>query len=701
MKEFKLFLLVIASSLLSILVHAQGATLLKTEQGVSLSYTREFYKKCKETPDREYNIYKITVYLSNNSGKSIKMASSWVSNNNSRYLNCISEYDNFGSMTFKPSGDLNATPEWDTRGKPWPSNSTLKGIYYIAVPIEDGEPPKPDWSMGGFVFVDDKKTYKAQPQWSEWKTDDCFSGLKYRVLGKEIYDLNRQYHYYFEFINEYKETIFFDFNLLDKNGKIRFGDRHTIRPEKNLAFNHKMTDNYIVSFSTEKVCFKLDNKNYSPCLTAEEDKDKMNAALAQKPVQEKKQETKTNPSNTKPPNFIADNKQVVLTVFEKSEWKNEEGMTNQKIEMATDGLHWMGINPGFYDLYKKTSATTYQLGEGKNYCIIEFLENNRIKHLCSGSPYIFYYTRLSNTNANETITSNQSKKTTPSETEEWQQENNGEKIKITMMEDGLKLTQKGQDIEFQKISSDEYKYISPGAQVESSLKFINNHKRLIYSFKNLSNAAYNHDDLYNLISASNEEKEKSSTDSKSISLEGEWEGEGYSSSQKMKITMTPEGINETNHFYNGVIWQYKKIAPDTYRYTYNGTKGSDYFTIKFINSNKIQVFRGMIDQSGFFCHRLLSLSEETKINTPNEKKSPSVAGTWNGDNGRSGTIVMASDGFTWTNQGESNGYLFKKTGNDTYRFDDGGNYCIVKFLSDTKLDYSCNGSHYAYFERRQ
>jgi nitrate/TMAO reductase-like tetraheme cytochrome c subunit len=109
MRKFILFLLVILSSFFSIFVNGQGATPLRNNRGVSLSYTREFYKKCKEITNREYNIYKITVYLSNNSGKSIKMADSWVSNNNSRYLNCISEYNNFGSMTFKPSGDLNAS----------------------------------------------------------------------------------------------------------------------------------------------------------------------------------------------------------------------------------------------------------------------------------------------------------------------------------------------------------------------------------------------------------------------------------------------------------------------------------------------------------------------------------------------------------------------------------------------------------------
>ena len=48
MKGFKLFLLIIVLFLPSIIIYAQGATSLRTDRGVSLSYTREFYKKCKE-----------------------------------------------------------------------------------------------------------------------------------------------------------------------------------------------------------------------------------------------------------------------------------------------------------------------------------------------------------------------------------------------------------------------------------------------------------------------------------------------------------------------------------------------------------------------------------------------------------------------------------------------------------------------------
>ena len=106
---------------------------------------------------------------------------------------------------------------------------------------------------------------KSQPQWSDLIKDECFPDLKYKYQGKDVYDLNHQYHYYFEATNNYKETIYFDFNLLDKDGKVRFGNRRSISPGKTIQFNHKMTDNYIVSFKMEKVCFRLDDGKYQSC----------------------------------------------------------------------------------------------------------------------------------------------------------------------------------------------------------------------------------------------------------------------------------------------------------------------------------------------------------------------------------------------------------------------------------------------------
>ena len=184
------------------------------------------------------------------------MADSWVSNKNPNYLNCISQYDNFGSMTFKPSGDLNASPEWDTQGKPWPGNSTLKGTYYIAVPVEDGEPPKPDWAMGGFAFVDDKKTNEAQ--WSGWISSDCYKGLTYQYQVRKLVNLNYQVHYDFRVKSSYSQTVQFIMSLKDETGKERFGTKYTIRPGAEIAFTEKMDGDYIKTTVIDKVWFPAD-----------------------------------------------------------------------------------------------------------------------------------------------------------------------------------------------------------------------------------------------------------------------------------------------------------------------------------------------------------------------------------------------------------------------------------------------------------
>ncbi len=263
MKKLNAVLIGAAVSFFSLKTNCQVRKTLKNDRGVSLSYSMQFYKNCKDGVDKEYKIYRITAYLSNESGRSIKMAESWVSANNSRYLNCISEYDNFGQIKFNPSGILNASPEWDTQGKPWPNNSTLSGTYYIAIPVEEKEPPAPDWAMGGFVFTDDKKT--TSPQWSSWISGDCFKKISYRYMGKELVNLNYQYHYYFQAKNDYAETIYFIMSLKDADGKERFGTRYSIRPGQTIEFVEKMDKNYIWFFAIEKVCFKIDNGKYVAC----------------------------------------------------------------------------------------------------------------------------------------------------------------------------------------------------------------------------------------------------------------------------------------------------------------------------------------------------------------------------------------------------------------------------------------------------
>ncbi len=109
------------------------------------------------------------------------------------------------------------------------------------------------------------KVIVKQAEWSPWKSAECFGGLQYRVKKYETWNLNQQYHYYFEFKNNYKQRVYFDFDLLGDNNKKEFGDRHTISPGQIIEFNHKMTHNYIKGSKLWKLCFGKDDKKYAEC----------------------------------------------------------------------------------------------------------------------------------------------------------------------------------------------------------------------------------------------------------------------------------------------------------------------------------------------------------------------------------------------------------------------------------------------------
>ena len=84
-------------------------------------------------------------------------------------------------------------------------------------------------------------------------------------MGKELMNLNYQYHYYFQATNNYTETIYFVLSLKDATGKERFGTRRSILPGKTIDFVEKMDQDYIKEMAVEKVCFKVDNSKYLPC----------------------------------------------------------------------------------------------------------------------------------------------------------------------------------------------------------------------------------------------------------------------------------------------------------------------------------------------------------------------------------------------------------------------------------------------------
>jgi hypothetical protein len=104
----------------------------------------------------------------------------------------------------------------------------------------------------------------ASKEWSDWKKAPCYQGLLYRVRQFEVFDLNEQYHYYFEVKNTYSKEVSFLFNLLDANEKIRFGDRHDVRSGGTVSFNHKMSSNYIAAFQVQGLKAGYSNEEL-PC----------------------------------------------------------------------------------------------------------------------------------------------------------------------------------------------------------------------------------------------------------------------------------------------------------------------------------------------------------------------------------------------------------------------------------------------------
>ncbi|MBC9909878.1 hypothetical protein [Chitinophaga varians] len=80
---------------------------------------------------------------------------------------------------------------------------------------------------------------KIEPQWSEWHSEAC-SYLEYRTKTLEGYDWNYQVHVYIEVRSRFKMPVTFIFELLDKDGKVHFGDVHKVQPGEKIAFVHKM-----------------------------------------------------------------------------------------------------------------------------------------------------------------------------------------------------------------------------------------------------------------------------------------------------------------------------------------------------------------------------------------------------------------------------------------------------------------------------
>ncbi len=101
-----------------------------------------------------------------------------------------------------------------------------------------------------------------KPDWNEWRNTAC-ANLQYRNKTLEGYDWNFQVHMYFQVKSNFKVPVSFVFGLYDKNGKMHFGDVHTLRPGEQQEFVHKMSGRIIESIRITEVKNAQTGRNLS------------------------------------------------------------------------------------------------------------------------------------------------------------------------------------------------------------------------------------------------------------------------------------------------------------------------------------------------------------------------------------------------------------------------------------------------------
>lgn len=129
--------------------------------------------------------------------------------------------------------------------------------------VPPGYTPRMEWSdfryqqfCAGDVKEPEKKqnTANTQPaQWSGWDRTGCYQQLEYRFKTVELYNLNYQVHMYFEVRSRYNDAVTFNFNLLDQNNRVQFGEQRSISGGGTIEFVHKMDSKKIASISIANV----------------------------------------------------------------------------------------------------------------------------------------------------------------------------------------------------------------------------------------------------------------------------------------------------------------------------------------------------------------------------------------------------------------------------------------------------------------
>ena len=119
----KPLLLTAVFSISFIIAQAQGTWLLINQQGVSLSYDKEFFLYCEE---EKSDYYKITVYFANNSGKSVIY-----SGNALVYYDAIFTSKTCWTKVPLKNHIIQFLGEFENNiAKPWPTGSVLETARY-------------------------------------------------------------------------------------------------------------------------------------------------------------------------------------------------------------------------------------------------------------------------------------------------------------------------------------------------------------------------------------------------------------------------------------------------------------------------------------------------------------------------------------------------------------------------------------------
>ncbi|MBP7416372.1 MAG: hypothetical protein KA831_06940, partial [Pyrinomonadaceae bacterium] len=507
----------------------------------------------------------------------------------------------------------------------------------------------------------------------------------------------------------------FILSLKDAAGRERFGTRHTIAPGQTIKFAEKMDKNYIKTFAIERVRFKRDTGDYAAC--DDERNSSKNTTPSSKPAPAK-DTTAPKQIDVSPASGPANNAAAIKPPASSPSsangciWQSESGGDPFKLKKGDDGVYRTTINGSFggSPTYPSAGNGTYQARTGHNPLFLSFMNNKRFGFSGPGIP-LYDFSNCISGFENADV---------------WVNVKGNYEVKLLETEGGVLFNGSGNIILYQTIAKDTYQTSDRPCTPDcyKTVIRITGKDTLSVDYTNLQGQINQTDDFVkkkksplagqtstttantSLIGAGEKPVVNGGAtgevnDKSLASIEGEYEGEGVFSNDKYKITLTSYGIAETNLIKNtDTVWPYKKISSDTYNLTMPQYGADATWTIKQIDNNTYQKFMRN-DPTPYLYRRISPTPQGGTTGSTVAVRPVSLAGLWDGDNGGTGIITMTENGFDWKNQGQGFSSSFKKIASDSYRFDDGKNYCIVKFISDTKLDYACNGSHYAYFTRRK